>query len=176
MIRLSDILTKVSSYHPGADVDLVKKAYVFAAKAHDGQMRRSGDPYVVHPLSVAAVIAELKLDVPSLCAGLLHDAVEDTSATVEELSSMFGDEISFLVDGVTKLGKIPWNTREERQAENFRKMLLAMARDIRVILIKLADRLDNMRTMKHMPDDKQERISQETMEIYAPLAHRLGIQ
>jgi len=176
MIRLSDILTKVSSYHPGADVDLVKKAYVFAAKAHDGQLRRSGDPYVVHPLSVAAVIAELKLDVPSLCAGLLHDAVEDTSATVEELSSMFGEEISFLVDGVTKLGKIPWNTREERQAENFRKMLLAMARDIRVILIKLADRLDNMRTMEHMPADKQERISQETMEIYAPLAHRLGIQ
>src|SRR5215468_4913744 len=176
MIRLQDVVEKVHSYHPAADADLVKKAYVFAAKAHDGQLRKSGDPYVVHPLGVASIIADLRLDVPSVCAGLLHDCVEDTSATTEELGRLFGPGIAFLVDGVTKLGKIPWNTREERQAENFRKMLLAMARDIRVILIKLADRTDNMRTLEHMPPEKQERIARETMEIYAPLANRLGIQ
>src|SRR5262249_45800985 len=159
-----------------ADLGLIRRSYEFAAKAHDGQLRRSGDPYVVHPLGVAATIAELKLDVPSVCAGLLHDCVEDTSATTEELQQVFGAEIAFLVEGVTKLGKIPWNTREERQAENFRKMLLAMARDIRVILIKLCDRVDNMRTLDAMPPEKQERIARETMEIYAPLANRLGIQ
>ncbi len=175
MIRLADILTRVEGYHPAADFDMIKKAYVFAAKAHDGQLRKSGDPYVVHPLSVASVISELRLDVPSLCAGLLHDCVEDTSATVEELQAVFGQEVAFLVDGVTKLGKIAWNTREERQAENFRKMLLAMAKDIRVILVKLCDRLDNMRTLEHMAPEKQERIARETMEIYAPLANRLGI-
>jgi GTP diphosphokinase / guanosine-3',5'-bis(diphosphate) 3'-diphosphatase len=175
LIRLSDILGKVGSYHPSADLDLIKKAYVFAAKAHDGQTRLSGDPYVVHPLSVANIITELKLDVPSICAALLHDSVEDTSATVDELSQLFGQEVAFLVDGVTKLGKIAWTTREERQAENFRKMLLAMARDIRVILVKLCDRLDNMRTLDAMPPDKQERIARETRDIYAPLANRLGI-
>jgi GTP pyrophosphokinase len=175
VIRLSDILTRVEAYHPAADVDLIKKAYVYAAKAHDGQLRKSGDPYVVHPLSVASIITELRLDVPSVCAGLLHDCVEDTSATVDEIQQIFSPEVAFLVDGVTKLGKIPWNTREERQAENFRKMLLAMARDIRVILVKLCDRLDNMRTLDHMAPDKQERIARETMDIYAPLANRLGI-
>src|SRR5262245_11528482 len=167
MIRLTDILTKVEAYHPAADLEAIKKAYVFAAKAHDGQLRRSGEPYVVHPLSVASIITELRLDVPSVCAGLLHDCVEDTSATVEQLQQAFSQEVAFLVDGVTKLGKISWNTREERQAENFRKMLLAMARDIRVILVKLCDRLDNMRTLDHMPPEKQERIAQETMDIYA---------
>src|SRR5688572_26585901 len=176
MIRLNDILTKVGGYHPSADLDLIKKAYVFAAKAHDGQTRRSGDPYVVHPVGVARIISELRLDVPSVCAGLLHDCVEDTSATAEDIGRLFGTEIQFLVEGVTKLGQIAWTTREERQAENFRKMLLAMARDIRVILIKLADRVDNMRTLSFMPRDKQERISRETREIYAPLANRLGIQ
>src|SRR5436305_8835634 len=176
MLRLQDLLTRVSGYHPAADLDLVQRCYAFAAKAHDGQLRRSGDPYVVHPLGVASTIAELKLDVPSICAGLLHDCVEDTSATTEEITKLFGAEISFLVEGVTKLGKNPWNTKEERQAENFRKMLLAMARDIRVILIKLADRVDNMRTLDAMPPEKQERISRETREIYAPMANRLGIQ
>src|SRR4051794_3328342 len=175
-LRLQDLLEKVNTYHPAADLELVKRTYEFAAKAHDGQLRRSGDPYVIHPLGVAKTIAELKLDVPSICAGLLHDCVEDTSATTEEITKLFGPEISFLVEGVTKLGKIPWNNKEERQAENFRKMLLAMARDIRVILIKLADRVDNMRTLDAMPPEKQERIARETMEIYAPLANRLGIQ
>jgi guanosine-3',5'-bis(diphosphate) 3'-pyrophosphohydrolase len=175
MIRLADILGKVETYHPAGDMDLIKKAYVYAAHAHEGQTRKSGDPYVVHPLSVASIITDLRLDVPSVCAGLLHDCVEDTSATVEELAQLFGSEVAFLVDGVTKLGKIAWTTREERQAENFRKMLLAMARDIRVILVKLCDRLDNMRTLDHMPAEKQERIARETMDIYAPLANRLGI-
>jgi GTP diphosphokinase / guanosine-3',5'-bis(diphosphate) 3'-diphosphatase len=131
---------------------------------------------VVHPLGVAKLIADLRLDVPSVCAGLLHDCVEDTSATAEDIGRLFGGEVQMLVEGVTKLGQIPWHTREERQAENFRKMLLAMARDIRVILIKLADRLDNMRTLQHMPRDKQERIARETREIYSPMANRLGIQ
>ncbi|MEO6953319.1 MAG: bifunctional (p)ppGpp synthetase/guanosine-3',5'-bis(diphosphate) 3'-pyrophosphohydrolase [Polyangia bacterium] len=176
MQQITDIVERVLSYHPQADVDLIRRCYEFAAKAHDGQMRRSGDPYVVHPLGVAGLISELKLDVPSICAGLLHDAVEDTSATTAELERLFGPEIAFLVEGVTKLGKIPWQNREERQAENFRKMLLAMARDIRVILIKLADRTDNMRTLASMSPEKQERIARETMEIYAPLANRLGIQ
>src|SRR6266568_7939506 len=176
MIRLADILTKVEGYHPTGDMDLIKKAYVYAARAHDGQMRRSGDPYVVHPLSVASIITDLRLDVPSVCAGLLHDCVEDTSVTVDELGQVFSPEVAFLVDGVTKLGKIAWSTREERQAENFRKMLLAMARDIRVILVKLCDRLDNMRSLHHLPSEKQERIASETMQIYAPLANRLGIQ
>jgi GTP pyrophosphokinase len=176
MLRLQDLLTRVQGYHPAGDLDLIQRCYAFAAKAHDGQLRRSGDPYVIHPLGVASTIADLKLDVPSVCAGLLHDCVEDTSATTDEITKEFGAEISFLVDGVTKLGKIPWTNREERQAENFRKMLLAMARDIRVILIKLADRVDNMRTLDAMPPEKQERIARETMEIYAPLANRLGIQ
>ena len=175
-MTLEPILRNIKSYHPGADTALVTRAYEFAARAHEGQTRQSGDPYVTHPLSVANIITQLKLDVPSVCAGLLHDAVEDTSTTVEELTERFGQEIAFLVDGVTKLGKLPWSTREERQAENFRKMLLAMARDIRVILVKFCDRLDNMRTLDHLPTEKQERIADETMQIYAPLANRLGIQ
>lgn len=176
MVSLQELLTRVSQYQPAADLEPIRRAYAFAENAHQGQFRRSGDPYVVHPLSVARVIAELKLDVGSICAGLLHDCVEDTSATVDDISKLFGTEVAFLVEGVTKLGKVPWHTREEAQAENFRKMLLAMARDIRVILIKLCDRVDNMRTMAAMPPEKQERIARETMEIYAPLANRLGIQ
>jgi GTP pyrophosphokinase len=174
--RLGDITAAIRAYHPEANTSLVERAYKFAADAHQGQTRRSGDPYVSHPLSVASIITELKLDVASVCAGLLHDAVEDTSTTVEELTEVFGQEVAFLVDGVTKLGKLPFSTREERQAENFRKMLLAMARDIRVILVKFCDRLDNMRTLAHLPPEKQERIASETMQIYAPLSHRLGIQ
>jgi GTP pyrophosphokinase len=174
--EIGDITASVSAYDGGADLGLIKRCYEFAADRHAGQKRRSGDPYVVHPVGVARIIAELRLDVPSVCAGLLHDCVEDTSATAEDIGRLFGTEIQFLVEGVTKLGQISWTTREERQAENFRKMLLAMARDIRVILIKLADRVDNMRTLEHMPRDKQERIARETREIYSPLANRLGIQ
>jgi guanosine-3',5'-bis(diphosphate) 3'-pyrophosphohydrolase len=176
MPQLDQLISELASYHPQADLSLVRRAYQFASEAHDGQTRKSGDPYVTHPLSVARIIAELKLDVASICAGLLHDCVEDTSATVEQLGETFGKEIAFLVDGVTKLGKLPYSTREEQQAENFRKMLLAMARDIRVILVKLCDRLDNMRSLHHLPPEKQERIAAETMQIYAPLANRLGIQ
>ncbi|MEJ7600528.1 MAG: bifunctional (p)ppGpp synthetase/guanosine-3',5'-bis(diphosphate) 3'-pyrophosphohydrolase [Kofleriaceae bacterium] len=176
MHQLDQILSEVAGYYPSADLPLVRRAYQFAAQAHDGQTRKSGDPYVSHPLAVAQIIAELKLDVASVCAGLLHDCVEDTSATIDQLGEMFGKEIAFLVDGVTKLGKLPYSTREEQQAENFRKMLLAMARDIRVILVKLCDRLDNMRSLEHLPPEKQERIAAETMQIYAPLANRLGIQ
>ena len=176
MHQLDQILSEVAGYFPSADLALVRRAYQFAAQAHDGQTRKSGDPYVTHPLAVAQIIAELKLDIASVCAGLLHDCVEDTSATVEQLGDLFGKEIAFLVDGVTKLGKLPYSTREEQQAENFRKMLLAMARDIRVILVKLCDRLDNMRSLYHLPPEKQERIAAETMQIYAPLANRLGIQ
>ncbi len=176
MHQLDQILSELAGYHPNADLPLVRRAYQFAAQAHDGQTRKSGDPYVTHPLAVAQIIAELKLDVASVCAGLLHDCVEDTSATVEQLAELFGKEVAFLVEGVTKLGKLPYSTREEQQAENFRKMLLAMARDIRVILVKLCDRLDNMRSLNHLPPEKQERIAAETMQIYAPLANRLGIQ
>jgi GTP pyrophosphokinase len=176
MHQLDQLISEIAGYHPSADLPLVRRAYQFAAEAHAGQTRKSGDPYVTHPLAVAQVIAELKLDVASICAGLLHDCVEDTSATVEQLGDIFGKEVAFLVDGVTKLGKLPYSTREEQQAENFRKMLLAMARDIRVILVKLCDRLDNMRSLNHLPPEKQERIAAETMQIYAPLANRLGIQ
>jgi GTP pyrophosphokinase len=173
---VGELCRALVAYDASADVGLVQRCYEFAAERHAGQRRRSGEPYVVHPLGVAKTITELRLDVASVCAGLLHDCVEDTSATAEDIGRLFGTEVQFLVEGVTKLGQIPWTTREERQAENFRKMLLAMARDIRVILIKLADRVDNMRTLQHMPREKQERIARETREIYAPLANRLGIQ
>jgi guanosine-3',5'-bis(diphosphate) 3'-pyrophosphohydrolase len=176
MQQMEGIYQAVKTYDPAADTTLIQRCYEFAAERHAGQLRRSGEPYVVHPVGVAKIIADLRLDVPSVCAGLLHDCVEDTSATPDDIKRLFGPEIQVLVEGVTKLGQIPWNTREERQAENFRKMLLAMARDIRVILIKLADRVDNMRTLQHMPREKQERIARETREIYAPMANRLGIQ
>lgn len=176
MLSPQELLTRVSAYQPSADLELIKRAYTFAEQAHQGQLRKSGDPYLIHPLTVAQIIAELRLDVGCICAGLLHDCVEDTSATVDDISKLFGPDVALLVEGVTKLGKVRWQTREEHQAENFRKMLMAMARDIRVILIKLCDRLDNMRTLGAMAPEKQERIARETMEIYAPLAHRLGIQ
>ncbi|ACY18317.1 RelA/SpoT family protein [Haliangium ochraceum] len=176
MTRLDNILDTVSTYDAKSDTELIRRAYEYAAEAHEGQTRRSGDPYVTHPLSVAGIVADLRLDGATICAALLHDAVEDTSATIEDITSMFGKEVAFLVDGVTKLGKLPYTSREERQAENFRKMLLAMARDIRVILLKFCDRLDNMRTLDHLPSEKQERIASETLQIYAPLAHRIGIQ
>lgn len=176
MVRLTDILDKVTAYHPTADADLINKAYVYAARMHEGQLRKSGDPYFIHPVSVAHIIADMHLDGASVCAALLHDVVEDTVATEGDIAALFGPEIAFLVDGVTKLGKINFTSKEDQQAESFRKMLVAMARDIRVLLVKLADRLDNMRTLDHMSVDSQERIARETLEIYAPLAGRLGIQ
>lgn len=176
MIRLNDILDQVASYIPDADLEPIKKAYVFSAKSHQGQNRRSGEPYLIHPMEVAAILAGMKLDVATVATGLLHDTVEDTVATLEELEDLFGPEVRELVDGVTKLGKIRFRTSEEKQAENFRKMIMAMAKDIRVIFVKLADRLHNMRTLRHLTEPKQVEIAQETMDIYAPIANRLGIQ
>ena len=175
MIRLNDILDKVSAYNPTADLNLIRKAYVYCAKVHQGQTRLSGEPYIIHPMEVAGLLAELKLDVPSIVTGFLHDTIEDTLATSEDLAKMFGSEVAALVDGVTKISKINFKTKEESQAENFRKMLLAMAIDIRVILVKLADRLHNMRTLEFQDETKQRRIARETMDIYAPIANRLGI-
>ncbi len=175
MIRLNDILDKVSSYNSGADLDVIRRAYVFSAKVHQGQIRLSGEPYLIHPMEVAAILADLKLDVQTVATGLLHDTLEDTLTTFQELETIFGVEIANLVDGVTKISKIHFKTKEESQAENFRKMLLAMANDIRVILVKLADRLHNMRTLQYQPEVKQRSIAKETLDIYAPMANRLGI-
>lgn len=175
MMRLNDILEEVSLYIPDGNLDLIKKAYIFSARAHKGQVRLSGEPYLSHPLEVAGILAKLKLDVITISAGLLHDTIEDTLTTYDELQKYFGEEIAMLVDGVTKIGRMSFHSRHEEQAENFRKMILAMAKDIRVILIKLADRLHNMRTLEFMEKEKQELIAQETLDIYAPLAHRLGI-
>ncbi len=174
LLRLNDIIERVQAYHPNADADLIKKAYVYSYEAHRGQVRKSGEPYLTHPLEVSCLLADMKLDEYAICAGILHDTVEDTKATKEELETLFGTEVAEIVDGVTKLN-IPFNTAFEKQAENFRRMLVAMAKDIRVILVKLADRLHNMRTLEHMAAPKQERIAKETLEIYAPLANRLGI-
>lgn len=173
---LADLLRSVRERDPGADLDKVKRAFEVAASAHEGQRRKSGEPYFVHPVRVAQSIAHLGLDADAVAAGLLHDAVEDTELSVYEVTEGFGRDVGSIVDGVTKLGKIPYLSRQENQAESFRKMLVAMSRDIRVLLVKLCDRLDNMRTLEHMPGDKRERISRETMEIYAPLAHRLGLE
>ncbi len=178
MLRLNDILDRVQQYHPDPDLDVIKKAYVYSAKVHQGQVRKSGEPYLVHPLEVAGILAELRLDEASIVTGLLHDTIEDTLATPEELTELFGAEVAQLVDGVTKLSQFSASanvSQEEKQAENFRKMIVAMARDIRVILVKLADRTHNMRTLEHMAPEKQKRIAQETLDIYAPLANRLGI-
>lgn len=176
MLESSELIDRVRAYQPAADAELLKRAYEFSEKAHTGQKRKSGDPYFIHPASVAGIITELRLDTASVCAGLLHDVVEDTLSTTKDIEREFGGEIASLVDGVTKLGKINFTSKEDRQAENFRKMVVAMARDIRVLLIKLCDRVDNMRTLEHMKPEAQERIARETLEIYAPLANRLGIQ
>lgn len=175
MVRLEDIVEEVHRYNPAADIDLIRKAYVFSAKVHQGQLRRSGEPYLVHPLEVAAILAKMHLDAPSIATGLLHDTVEDTLATDGEVRRLFGPQIANLVDGVTKLSKLNFASKEQRQAENFRKMFMAMAEDIRVILVKLADRLHNMRTLQYLPEEKQIRVAEETLEIYAPIAGRLGI-
>ena len=175
MIRLNDILEKVQAYNPGADLNIIRKAYVYSALAHKGQVRLSGEPYLVHPIEVANIIADLKMDVASVTAGILHDTLEDTLTSMEELSTRFGEEVTTLVEGLTKISKISFKTSEERQAENFRKMILAMVKDVRVLIIKLADRLHNMRTLEFQRPEKQQAIARETLDIYAPLANRLGI-
>ena len=174
-MRLDDILDQVKSYAPNADTDVVVAAYMYAARAHAGQTRKSGEAYLVHPLAVAAILADMRMDVDTIATAMLHDTMEDCLATREELTREFSAEIAELVDGVTKIGKLEFRNKHEAQAENFRKLILAMARDIRVILVKLADRLHNMRTMKHMKPDRQRAISQETLDIYAPIANRLGL-
>src|SRR5262247_3457750 len=175
MIRFEDLLEKVRAYSPDADVELLRRAYVFSAFEHRGQVRHSGEPYLIHPLAVADFLADMKLDVVAVAAGLLHDVVEDTLTTIERINELFGSEVAHVVEGVTKISAIRFSSSEERQAENFRKMMLAMVDDIRVILVKLADRLHNMRTLEHLAPRQQQRIARETMEIYAPIANRLGM-
>jgi guanosine-3',5'-bis(diphosphate) 3'-pyrophosphohydrolase len=174
-MNLNNLIERVRGYESGADTELIRRAYDFSATVHKGQKRKSGEPYLIHPVAVAAIIAELKLDVPSVVTALLHDTVEDTLTTLDQIESTFGTEVAELVDGVTKISQISFSSREEKQAENFRKMIVAMARDIRVILVKLADRTHNMRTLDSLPPERQHDIAQETLDIYAPLAHRLGI-
>jgi GTP pyrophosphokinase len=173
--RFAALLKQVHANRPSEDVSLIRKAWEFCVRHHAGQMRASGEPYVVHPLKVAEVLAEMKLDATAIAAGLLHDAVEDTPATNEEIEAGFGEQVAHIVEGVTKIDKIQFANRVDRQAENVRKMLLAMVSDVRVVLIKLADRLHNMRTLEHLDPDRQEAIARETQDIYAPLAHRLGM-
>ena len=175
MIRFEDLLDRVRGYNPDADLELLRRAYVFSAREHKGQVRQSGEPYLVHPLEVADILAGMKLDAVCVAAGLLHDVVEDTLTTPETLRELFGEDVAHIVEGVTKIGAIPFSSREERQVENFRKMLLAMVDDIRVILVKLADRLHNMRTLQPMSEERRGRIAQETLDIYAPIANRLGM-
>src|SRR5947199_2780184 len=175
MIRFEDLLERVRAYSPDADLELLRRAYVFSAFEHRGQVRRSGEPYLIHPLAVANLLADMRLDAVAIAAGLLHDVVEDTLTTIERIKELFGPEVAHVVEGVTKISAIPFQSSEERQAENFRKMLLAMVDDIRVILVKLADRLHNMRTLNHLPEDRRLKIAQETRDIYAPIANRLGM-
>src|SRR6059058_4108785 len=175
MIRFENLLEKVRAYAPEADVELLRRAYVFSAYEHRGQVRHSGEPYLIHPLAVADLLADMKLDAVAISAGLLHDVVEDTLTTIERIEELFGPAVAHVVEGVTKIGAIPFSSSEERQAENFRKMLLAMVDDIRVVLVKLADRLHNMRTLQHLPEERRIKIAQETLDIYAPIANRLGM-
>ncbi len=174
-ISLTELLERVKSYYGSENIDIVEKAYEFSAEAHKDQYRKSGEPYVLHPLGVAGILSDLKLDIDTIITGLLHDTVEDTSVTLDDISKSFGTSVSELVDGVTKISQMQFRSTHEKQGENIRKMILAMGKDIRVILVKLADRLHNMRTLTHMPAAKQKRIAQETLDIYAPLASRLGI-
>ncbi len=175
MRKLTEITEAVLSYHPTANVDLIHDAYIYSAKAHRGQSRRSGEAYLVHPVEVAYNLTRLKMDEKTVAAGLLHDTIEDTLATPDEIEELFGEEICSLVDGVTKIGQVEFASKEEKQAENYRKMILAMAKDIRVVMIKLADRAHNLRTLESLKEEQQQRIARETLDIYAALANRLGI-
>jgi len=174
-ITIDDLIKKVLSYNPDSDSELLKRAYQFSSEAHSSQKRVEGSPYIEHPVAVASILSDMKMDTPTIAAGLLHDTIEDTGKTKESIKELFGDEIAFLVESVTKLSKMVFKTKEEAQAENFRKMLLAMSEDVRVMLIKFIDRLHNIRTLGYLPENKQQRIASETLEIYAPLANRLGI-
>src|ERR1700758_778453 len=173
--KFQQLLTKVAENRPTDDLEIIRKAYDFSLKHHQGQTRASGEPYLIHPLEVSLVLADMKLDSTAIAAGLLHDAIEDTGVTHEDVRREFGEHVVHIVEGVTKIDKIDLASREERQAENVRKMVLAMVDDIRVVLIKLADRLHNMRTLKHLPEERRQQVAKETLEIYAPLAHRLGM-
>jgi GTP pyrophosphokinase len=174
-ITIEDLIRKVLSYNPDADVEALRRAYHFSSEAHSSQKRVGGTPYIGHPVAVASILSDMKMDVATIAAGLLHDTIEDTVTTIKDIKGLFGEEIAFLVEALTKLSKMEFMTKEEAQAENFRKMLLAMSEDVRVILIKFADRLHNIRTLQHLPENKQQRIALETLEIYAPIANRLGI-
>ncbi|HEV7766995.1 MAG TPA: HD domain-containing protein, partial [Thermoanaerobaculia bacterium] len=175
MIRFEDILDKVESYRPDFDEELLQKAYIFSAREHRGQIRSSGEPYLIHPINVAYILADMRLDETSIAVGLLHDVLEDTLTTKETLQEIFGAQVADLVDGVTKISRYAYVSKEEQQAETFRKMLLAMVSDLRVVLVKLADRLHNMRTLQYLPEEKRIAVAKETMEIYAPIANRLGM-
>src|SRR5438874_1924759 len=175
MMRQYDLIERVKRYNPNTGEALLNRAYVYAMKAHGEQKRASGDPYFSHPLEVAAILTDLKLDDATIAAALLHDTIEDTAATRAEIDQMFGKDIGALVDGLTKLKKLDLVTKEAKQAENLRKLLLAIAHDVRVLLVKLADRLHNMRTLSHMPLEARRRVAEETLDIYAPLAGRMGM-
>src|SRR6202522_740081 len=173
--KFAELLATIGKNRPSDDTGIIRRAWEFCVQHHSGQLRASGEPYVLHPLEVAQVLAEMKLDSTAIAAGLLHDAVEDTPVTTEDISEQFGEQVAHIVEGVTKIDKIQFANREDRQAENVRKMLLSMVSDVRVVLIKLADRLHNMRTLEHLQPDRQQGIARETLDIYAPLAHRLGM-
>ncbi|MCB0417404.1 MAG: bifunctional (p)ppGpp synthetase/guanosine-3',5'-bis(diphosphate) 3'-pyrophosphohydrolase, partial [Bdellovibrionales bacterium] len=173
--RLEDLLSTIRQKCPNVSAETVEKAFHFAVEVHKEQKRSSGEPYILHPIAVAHILADLEMDTATIVTGLLHDTVEDTTATLSDIKTEFGDQVATLVDGVTKISKITFQTTEEKQAENFRKMVMAMAKDLRVILVKLADRLHNMRTLQHLSSNKQLKIAQETLDIYAPLANRLGL-
>src|SRR5881398_2325671 len=175
LTKFRDLMKRMQESRPQDDLAIIKKAYDYSLKHHDGQTRASGEPYLVHPLEVALVLAEMKMDPVAVAAGLLHDSVEDTSVTIVDIRKEFGEQVAHIVEGVTKISRIDFSSREEQQAENLRKMMLAMVDDIRVVLIKLADRLHNMRTLEHLPPERQQKIAKETLDIYAPIAHRLGM-
>jgi len=175
LIRINDIIDKITEYHPQADLDIIKRAYIYSARVHEGQVRLSGEPYLSHPLEVAGILSDMKLDDISVAASLLHDVIEDTHAVPEDIERLFGTEVLQIVSGVTKLSNLSFHSSKQRQAESLRKMFLAMADDIRVIMIKLADRLHNMRTLQFHKPNKRMEIARETLDIYAPIAARLGI-
>src|SRR5690349_21614674 len=175
LTKFRDLMKRMQENRPQDDLTIVKKAYDYSLKHHEGQTRASVEPSLVHPLGVAQVLAEMKMDAVAIAAGLLHDSVEDTSVTIVDIRKEFGEQVAHIVEGVTKISKIDFNTQEEQQAENLRKMMLAMVDDIRVVMIKLADRLHNMRTLEHLAPERQRKIARETLDIYAPIAHRLGM-